>query len=94
MLAATLRLVHSADVPLLRLVDALSTRPARLLGLNAGTLAPGARADLAIVDLDHPWIVREEELHSRSRNTAFEGARLTGKVLRTLVDGAIVHRLS
>jgi dihydroorotase len=91
MLAVGLRLVHSGDVSLLRLIDAMSTRPARLLGLDAGTLAPGAPADLALVDLDRPWIVREEELHSRSRNTAFEGARLTGKVLRTLVAGRVVH---
>jgi dihydroorotase len=91
MLAVGLRLVHSGDVSLLRLIDAMSTRPARLLGLDAGTLRPGAPADLALVDLDRPWIVREEELHSRSRNTAFEGARLTGKVLRTLVAGRVVH---
>jgi dihydroorotase len=91
LLAAGLRLVHSGDVALMRLVDAMSTRPAKLLGLDSGTLSPGAAADLILVDLDRPWIVREEELHSRSRNTAFEGARLTGKVLRTVVDGRTVH---
>jgi dihydroorotase len=93
MLAAALRLFHSGDVPLMRLVDAMSTTPAKLLGIDAGTLSPGAPADLIIVDLDRPWIVKEEELHSRSRNTAFEGARLTGKVLRTLVGGRTVHEL-
>jgi dihydroorotase len=92
MLAVGLRLVHSEDVTLSRLVEAMSTRPARLLGLEAGTLAPGAPADLAVVDLEWPWIVKEDELHSRSRNTAFEGARLTGKVLRTMVAGRFVHQ--
>ncbi len=91
MLAAGLRLVHSGDVPLLRLIDAMSTKPAKLLGLDAGTLAPGAPADLIVVDLDRPWIVREEELQSRSRNTAFEGARMTGKVMRTIVAGRTVY---
>jgi dihydroorotase len=91
MLAAGLRLVHSGDVPLIRLVDAMSTKPAKLLGLDAGTLAPGAPADLIVVDLDRPWIVKEEELHSRSKNTAFEGARLTGKVMRTIVAGRTVY---
>ena len=62
MLAAGLRLVHSGDVPLLRLIDAMSTAPAKLLGLEAGTLAPGAPADLIVVNLDLPWIVKEEEL--------------------------------
>ena len=38
-----------------------------------------------------PWIVKEEELHSRSRNTAFEGARMTGKVMRTVVGGHTVY---
>jgi dihydroorotase len=92
MLSVGLRLVHSGDVPLIRLVDAMSTRPAALLGLEAGTLAPGAPADLVVVDLDRPWIVREEELRSRSKNSAFEGARLTGKVIRAMVGGAMVFR--
>ena len=91
LLAAGLRLVHSGDVTLSRLIEAMSTRPAKLLGLEAGTLGPGAPADLIIVDLDMPWIVREEELKSRSRNTAFEGARMTGKVLRTMVGGRSVY---
>jgi dihydroorotase len=92
MLSVGLRLVHSGDVPLLRLADAMSTTPARLLGLEAGTLAPGAPADIILVDLNQPWIVKEDDLRSRSRNTAFEGARLTGKVIRTLVAGDTVYR--
>ncbi len=91
LLAAGLRLVHSGDVPLMRLIAAMSTRPAGLLGLEAGTLAPGAPADLILVDLERPWVVKEEELHSRSKNTAFEGAKLTGKVMRTLVGGKTVY---
>jgi dihydroorotase len=92
LLAVGLRLVHSGDVSLLRLIEAMSTRPAALLQLEAGTLAVGALADLAIVDLDRPWVVREEDLRSRSKNTAFEGARLTGKVMRTVVGGVTVYR--
>lgn len=94
MLAAGLRLVHSGDVSLVRLIEAMSTAPAKLLGLDAGTLAPGAPADLIVVDLDMPWIVREEELNSRSKNTAFEGARMTGKVLRTMVGGRTVYEFA
>lgn len=92
LLAVALRLHHSGDVTLLRLIDALSTRPAKLFGLEAGTLAKGARADLALVDLDEPWLVKENELRSRSKNTCFEGARLQGKVLRTLVAGRTVYQ--
>jgi dihydroorotase len=70
----------------------MSANPAKLLGLDAGALRPGAPADLVVVDLDRPWVVREEELHSRSKNTAFEGALLMGKVLRTVVGGEAVYR--
>lgn len=90
LLGAALRLHHNGDVPLLRLVDALSTAPARLFGLPGGTLAPGAPADLIVVDLGEPWIVREDAIRSRSKNTCFEGARMQGKVLQTLVAGRTV----
>ncbi len=92
LLAATLRLHHSGDVPLIRLVDALSTAPARRFGLDAGSLRPGSPADLAIVDLDQPWVVREADIVSRSKNTCFEGALLQGKVLQTLVAGRTVFK--
>lgn len=90
LLAVALRLFHNGDVPLLRLVEALSTAPARLFGLPGGTLAPGAPADLVLVDLDEPWIVREADILSRSKNTCFESARLQGRVLQTLVAGRTV----
>lgn len=90
LLAAALRLVHNGDVPLPRLVDALSTRPAGIFGLPGGSLAPGKPADLAVVDLDAPWVVREADIRSRSKNTCFESARLQGRVVRTLVAGRTV----
>ncbi|MBX3580943.1 MAG: dihydroorotase [Rhizobiaceae bacterium] len=92
LLAAALRLYHNGDVPLLRLAEVLSTAPARLYGLPGGTLKPGAPADLVVVDLDEPWIVREAEIRSRSKNTCFEGARMQGKVLQTLVSGRTVFQ--
>ena len=78
--------VRSAPVEAL-----LSTAPARLLGLEAGTLKPGSPADIVLVDLDRPWVVEEHKLRSRSKNTAFEGARLQGMVLQTLVAGRTVY---
>jgi len=90
LLAVALRLHHGGHVPLSRLIEALSTAPARLFGLPAGTLAAGAQADLALVDLDEPWVVREADIVSRSKNTCFEGARLQGKVLKTMVAGRFV----
>lgn len=90
LLGVALRLYHNGDVPLLRLVEVLSTAPARLFGLPGGTLKPGAAADLAVVDLESPWVVTEAEIRSRSKNTCFEGARLQGKVLQTMVAGRTV----
>ena len=90
LLAVALRLHHNGDIPLLRLVDTLSTAPARLFGLPGGTLRPGSPADLILVDLDEPWIVSEGEIRSRSKNTCFEGARLQGRVLQTMVAGRTV----
>jgi dihydroorotase len=90
LLAVALRLYHNEEMPLLRLVEALSTGPAKLFGLAGGSLKPGAPADLALVDLDEPWVVREADIRSRSKNTCFEGARLQGKVLQTMVAGRTV----
>jgi dihydroorotase len=90
LLGAALRLYHNEEVPLIRLVEALSTGPAKLFGLEGGTLRPGTPADLALVDLDEPWVVREADIRSRSKNTCFEGARLQGKVLQTMVAGRTV----
>lgn len=93
LLAAALRLYHSGDVPLMRLIDALSTRPARIFGLPAGTLQAGAAADICIVDLEEPWILAKDALVSRSKNTPFENARFTGRAIETYVSGKRVFAL-
>ncbi|WP_320201918.1 dihydroorotase [Agrobacterium sp. rho-13.3] len=93
-LAAALRLYHSDQVPLMRLIDALSTRPAQIFGLDAGTLKPGAKADITLIDLDEPWLVSEKNLVSRSKNTPFEDARFSGRAVATYVAGKLVHSLS
>ena len=91
LLAAALRLVHNGDVDMLTLFRALSTRPAELLGLEVGRLAPGAPADLILVDAQAPWVVNAEALRSRSKNTPFDEARFQGYVLRTLVAGRTIY---
>lgn len=89
--SAALRLHHAGQVPLSRLIECLSANPASIFGLPGGTLAPGAPADLAIADIDMPWVLKEEDIVSRSKNTPFEGARFIGKVLQTMVAGSIVY---
>ncbi|MFD1746957.1 dihydroorotase [Rhizobium helianthi] len=91
MLAAALRLHHADRVPLMRLIDAMSTRPAEIFGLDAGTLKPGANGDIVLIDLDEPWIVAKESLLSRSKNTPFEDARFSGRAVATYVAGRLVY---
>jgi dihydroorotase len=91
LLPAALRLVHGGDTDLLTLFRALSTRPAEILGLEVGRLAPGAPADMIVVDPDTAWICKAEALHSRSKNTRFEDARFEGRVLRALVAGRTIY---
>ncbi|AHK44053.1 MULTISPECIES: dihydroorotase [Ensifer] len=91
MLAAALRLHNSGQVPLMRLIDAMSTRPAAIFGLDAGSLKPGAKADITVIDLEEPWVLYKEAIVSRSKNTPFENARFTGRVVQTYVAGKLVH---
>lgn len=90
LLPAALRLHHSGAVPLSRIIEAVTAAPAKLLGLDRGTLAPGSVADMALVDLEAPFLFSEDRIRSRSKNTAFENARFQGQVLRTFVAGRTV----
>lgn len=90
LLPAALRLFHSEDVPLMTVLAAMTSHPADLLGLDVGTLKPGSPADLVVFDPNEPWILKEEDIVSRSKNTPFEGARFQGRVKRTVVAGQTV----
>ena len=89
-LSAGLRLVHAGQVNLPRLLHALSTRPAEILGLPQGRLQKGAPADVIRFDPEEPYVLDPALLHSRSRNTPFDGARMEGKVKLTVVAGEVV----
>jgi dihydroorotase len=93
MLTAGLRLVHSGKLGLMRLLRAMSTRPAELLGLPGGSLRSGAAADLIVIDPDLPWVLDPAELKSKCKNTPFDEARMTGRVVRTIVAGRTVYEL-
>ncbi|WP_026608254.1 dihydroorotase [Methylocapsa acidiphila] len=90
MLSAGLRLVSAGDLSLPRLLAAMTTRPAEILGLPQGRLKIGAPADLIRFDPDEPYVVDPAKLHSRCKNTPFDEARMEGKVKLTLVSGEIV----
>ena len=83
-------LVKSGLMTFERLIEKMSVNPAKILGIDAGTLRTGAPADIALVDLDEVWTVDENKLHGKSKNTPFKGKRLCGKVKKTILDGRIV----
>ena len=72
-------------------LGAVTHRAARILGVAAGTLEPGAAADICLFDPARPWIVEAAKLASQGKNTPFQGLELTGRVVRTLVGGRTVH---
>ena len=83
------RLVKPGIVPLPTLVARLSRDPARLLGLPGGSLAPGAPADLTLLDPAARWTIEPARFQSRSRNTPFGGWTVTGKPWKTIVGGRV-----
>jgi dihydroorotase len=79
-------------VPLSRIVELLSTNPARIAGLTSrGTLARGSIADVTIFDPKKRWTFDASRTLSKSRNTPFDGWQLTGKVAATIVGGVAVY---
>ena len=74
-----------------QLIEKMSVNPAKILGLNAGTLSVGAPADIALVDLNEQWTVDVDKLHGKSKNTPFKNLTMTGRVKRTILGGKTVY---
>jgi dihydroorotase len=90
LLPALIGLHHDRDIPLLDLIAAVTLGPAQALGLPSGRLSVGAPADLTLIDIDAPFALREKDMIGKSKNTPFENRTLTGKVLKTILNGRIV----
>jgi dihydroorotase len=93
-LAALLALVHAGRLPLATLVAALTVRPAQAWGLAAGTLEPGAPADLVIFDPVESWTVDPARFASLGKNTPLAGVTLRGRVRQTWLGGRVVYDAS
>jgi dihydroorotase len=85
------RLVHAGLISLARLVELLSSNPARILRIPGGSLAEGALADLTILAPDLPVTVDAKTMKSKSKNTPFDGWKLRGGVAATIVGGRTVY---
>jgi dihydroorotase len=80
-------------MPLIDVIGAVTFRPADILGLPAGRLKPGAKADLALIDVDTPWQIDVAAFSSKSKNSPFDGRPVQGRVVRTVVSGRTVFEL-
>ena len=92
LLAAALRLFHNDEIGLLPLLKAMTSNPAKLLGLPCGRLEKGAPADLILVDLGQPWVVDKAQIRARSKNSPFDESKMQGRVLLTMVAGKPVYQ--
>ena len=93
LLSLSLELYHNGSLKLETIIRALTSNPAKILKINKGNLSVGNDADLCIVDIDKPWIVKKEKLISKSKNTSIEDKKLQGKVINTFVKGKELFKL-
>jgi dihydroorotase len=80
-------------IDIARLIEMYTVEPARLLKLDAGTLSNGARADVTLFDPELEWTVKVDQFHSASRNSPFEGWKLKGRAVQTIVEGRTIWKL-
>jgi dihydroorotase len=90
LLPLALELYHNESLPLNRIIETLTINPSRILKINKGTLKKGSDADICVFDLNAPWVVKADELKSKSKNTAIEDRKLQGKILMTFLNGKLV----
>ena len=93
LLPLSLELYHNGSVKLETIIQALTSNPAKILKIDKGNLSIGNDADFCIVDINKPWIVKKENLISKSKNTSIENKKLQGKVTNTFVKGVELFKL-
>ena len=90
---AITHLVNEAGMSLSDVIKKFTINPATLYGFDRGTLSAGKAADITLVDIDEKWVVREEDINSKSKNYPFIGEVLTERVKMTICDGRVVYKL-
>ncbi len=93
LLPLALELYHNESVKLIKIIETLTSNPARILNIDKGNLSIGKDADFCVVDINKPWIVKKEKLISKSKNTSIENKKLQGKVLNTYIKGEELYKL-
>ncbi|MBL0848514.1 MAG: dihydroorotase [Candidatus Liberibacter ctenarytainae] len=93
MLSAGLRLFHADHISLIKLIESMSTRPAKIFNLPGGTLKPHAPADIVLINLDHQWVAKADNMLSSYKNMAFNQECFSGRVIETYISGKRVYTL-
>ena len=93
LLPLSLELFHNGSIKLFKIIELLTSNPAKILKINKGNLSIDNDADFCIVDINKPWIVKKEKLISKSKNTSIENKKLQGKVLNTFIKGEELFKL-
>ena len=92
-MASTLTdLYHTGKMSIDRIVELMAVNPAKLLHISGGVLEEEGTADITVIDPDKEWVVRGNELYTKSLFTPYEGISLKGKAVLTIVDGEIVMK--
>ena len=91
LLPLCLEMYHNKSLSLQKIIEVLTINPAKILKIDKGSLKKGKDADLCILDINKPWIVKAENLKSKSKNTAIENRKLQGQVLKTFVKGELAY---
>ena len=94
LLPLVLELYHNQSVPISTLIASITSNPSGILGIEKGNLGVGKEADLCVVDINKPWVVKKENLKSKSKNTPIEGRKLQGQVVKTFVKGELLYEAS
>ena len=89
LLPLALELFHNDSLKLNKIIAPITSNPAKILGIDKGSLQIGRDADLCVVDINKPWVVNKDELLSKSKNTPIENRKLQGQIIKTFIKGEI-----
>ena len=89
----SLELFHNGSLKLFKLIELLTSNPAKILKINKGNLSIGSNADFCVVDIYKPWIVKKEKIISKSKNTCIEDKKLQGQIIKTFVKGEELFKI-
>jgi dihydroorotase len=91
LLPLALELFHNNSIKLEKLIASMTSNPAKILQINKGCLDVGHEADLCLLDINKPWIVKQNKLKSKSKNTPIENRKLQGQIFKTFVKGEVLY---